>query len=119
MGVPSSHLRWRDLQVKQPVRTRLGLAAAEAASATSPGLLSDPFMEPGLSPMVLELLDDFFAQPLVVVDFNFGLATLPSVTPGVNKAVSAACRDCSAVICIPASPCVANLISSNEVIGSP
>jgi len=32
LGSPSSHLRWRSRQVRQPVRTRLGLFAACAVS---------------------------------------------------------------------------------------
>ena len=32
-GKPSSHFKWRSLHVKQPVRTRFGLAAAAAAIA--------------------------------------------------------------------------------------
>lgn len=34
-GRPSSHFKWRSLQVKQPVRTRFGLLADAAASAAS------------------------------------------------------------------------------------
>ncbi len=120
IGVPSSHLRCRDLQVKHPVRTRFGFAAAAAAavaaaSALSPGLLSDPFMEVGLPPTVLELLGDFFAEPFRGTGFDLCLPTLPSAIPGVNKPVFTACRDCSAVICVAGSPCEANLMSSNGV----
>lgn len=123
MGVPSSHLRCRDLQVKHPVRTRFGFAAAAAAaaavvaaaSALSPALLSDPFMEVGLPPTVLELLGDFFAEVFRDPSFDLCLPTLPSAAPGVSKPVSRACCDCSAVICKAGSPCKANLMSSNGV----
>ncbi len=34
-GRPSSHFKWRSLQVKQPVRTRFGLLAAAAATSAA------------------------------------------------------------------------------------
>ena len=44
-GAPSSHLRCRSLQVKQPVRTLFGLAAAAAAAATaSAGAVDGPLL---------------------------------------------------------------------------
>lgn len=44
-GTPSSHLRCRSLQVKQPVRTLFGLAAAAAAAAaTSAGTADGPVL---------------------------------------------------------------------------
>jgi hypothetical protein len=36
-GRPSSHFKWRSLQVKQPVRTRFGLLAAAAAPSAASG----------------------------------------------------------------------------------
>lgn len=118
IGVPSSHFRWRDLQVRHPVRTRLGFALVVAASLPAPVLLSDPFMEVGLPPTACGLLDDFFPETFCDVGLRVFLAALSSASPGVNKPFGGTCCDCSALICIPGPPWEAYFVSSNGV-GSP
>lgn len=45
-GRPSSHLRWRSLQVRHPVRTRFGLFAAADGSGAALPLASGTVMKP-------------------------------------------------------------------------
>ena len=72
LGMPSSHLRWRSLHVRHPVRTCFGLLAiAEAGSSASAAPASEFFCETGLWSMVLERCGDCLT---VVVVMIFGLA---------------------------------------------
>ena len=56
IGVPSSHFRCRSRHVRHPVRTLLGFDVSGLGATSLTGVLS----ETGLSPIVLELVGDFF-----------------------------------------------------------
>lgn len=52
-GRPSSHFKWRSLQVKHPVRTRFGLLAAAVAEVASAASAA-----PSLTGICIVFIDD-------------------------------------------------------------